>query len=149
MDPQPSTEPVALRPAEAGDLAFIYSTWLRDLRHADGGPLADDIWFPAHREHVNRVLMDSKVQVMVIHPTDARTQILGYVVAEPDAILHWVYIKPRYREKFGLCRRLLEAVRATEALASWTTQDARTKLRNPRRPRMLRQRYASPRAASA
>lgn len=146
-----SNEPAALREAEPGDLAFIYSTWLRELRHVDCGPLADDIWFPAHREHINRVLSDPGVSVLVLHPTDARREILGYVVAQPESaddpgVLHWVYIKPRYREKFGLCRRLLEASKSLKSPASWSTPLSRQKLLNPRRARNLRQKYAAPQA---
>jgi hypothetical protein len=141
-DPRPVGDPVGLRPALGSDLAFIYRRWLQDLRHTDNSPLSDDIWFPAYREHINRVLANEAVTVLVVHPADATNEILGFVVAEPG-VLHWVYIKPRYREKYGLCRRLLEAAKATEALASWSTPDSRVKLKNPRRPRQCRHLYAS------
>jgi hypothetical protein len=140
--PSPS-DPVGIRPALGSDLAFIYRRWLQDLRHVDNTPLADDIWFGAFREHINRVLANPAVQVLILHPEDAPNEILGFVVAE-TGVLHWIYLKPRYREKFGLCRRLLEAAKATEALASWATPDSRLKLKNPRRPRQLRHLYASP-----
>lgn len=136
-----ATDPVGLRPALGSDLAFIYRRWLQDLRHADNSPLADDVWFPAYREHINRVLSDTAVTVLILHPSDNANEILGFIVAGPG-VLHWVYIKPRYREKFGLCRRLLEAAKATEALASWSTPDSRVKLKNQRRPRQLRHLYA-------
>lgn len=137
---------IEVRPSVDEDLRFVFATWLRDLRRADGGPLADDLWFDSHRAHIKRVLADPAVQLLVLCPTDDRRQILGYIVAEPDAWLHWVYLKPRYRTKYGLCLRLLEAAHVTDAPAAFSTPDARSKLLNPRRPRLLRQRYVGPRA---
>jgi len=136
-----SVKPV-IRDALPSDMAFIYSTWLRDLRKADGGPLPDDCWFGAHRELINRVLTDTKVVCLVVCPSDAPNEILGYVVGEPDEVLWWVYLKPRYRTKFGLCKLLLESAKAESAVAAFSTPDAKSKLKNPRRPRQLRSRYS-------
>jgi hypothetical protein len=140
---QPSTnDVVGIRDALPTDMSFIFSTWLRDLRHADGSCLPDDIWFPAHRELVNRVLSDPQVKVLIVHPTDAPNEILGYVVAEPNEVLWWVSIKPKFREKHGLCQLLLKSAQAERALAAFTTPDGKLKLKNQRRPRQLRPKYS-------
>jgi len=133
-------EVAKLRPGLPEDLKFVYSTWLRDLRHADSSALPDDIWFPAHREYINRVLSDPKVMVVIACPVDAPKDILGYVVAEAGEILHWIQIKPKFRGK-GLCRRLLEASQSLASPATWSTSDARMKLKNRRRSRQLQSRY--------
>ena len=139
---QPTDEGVvAIRPAKSTDLNFIYSTWLRDLRKADGSCLPDDLYFPAWRELVNRVLSDSKTVVLVLHPTDAQDEILGYVVAEPGEVLWNLYVKPKFRNQ-GLGKMLLVAAKAEGAVAAWSSPDAKIKLLNLRRPRQLRPRFA-------
>lgn len=138
---EPTEVPSLLvRKGRLTDLPFVYANWLRELRHADNSPLADDLFFGAHRAHLNRVLSDPKVVLLVACPSDDEDQILGFVVAEPEEILHWIQIKPRFREKYGLCRTLLEAAKVTDAPASWTTRDS-ARLRNPRRSRQQRKRY--------
>lgn len=144
-----STEVVTLRSAEPSDMNFVFATWLREARHADGSCLPDDIWFPAYRELVNRVLADPKVVVLIVHPTDAPNEILGYVVAEPREVLWQIYVKPKFR-RHGLAKMLLSSAQAETAVAAWSTADAKLYLRNLRRPRQLRSRYArlNPRAQS-
>ena len=41
-----------------GDLAYVFATWLRDLRDADPSGLPDDLWFPPHRAFIERLLAD-------------------------------------------------------------------------------------------
>lgn len=135
-------EVVAIREAMPGDMNFIYATWLRDLRHSDGSPLPDDLFFPAWRELVTRVLSDEKVSVLVVHPTDAPSEILGYIVAEQNEVLWNLYVKPKFRGH-KLAKRLLQAAKAEGAVAAWTTPAAKLRLKNRRRPRQLRSRYAA------
>lgn len=131
-----------VRPAVPSDTNFIFATWLRDLRHSDGGPLPDDVWFPAHRELLNRILCDDKVSVLIVHPSDAPNEILGYIVAEPNEVLWWIYIKPKFRVKYGLAKLLLEKAKAENALSAFSTPESKLKLKNLRRPRQLRPKYA-------
>lgn len=131
-----------VRAARPTDANFIFSTWLRDLRKADGGPLPDDLWFPAHRELINRVLGDTQTVCLVVCPSDEPDEILGYIVAEPNEVLWWVYLKPRYRSKHRLLQLLLKEAKAESAMAAFSTPDAKAKLRNPRRPRLVRPRHA-------
>lgn len=131
---------VKVRPGAPSDLAYVYSTWLRDLRRASGDSLPDDIWFPAHREYINRVLADPQVELTILCAADAPREILGYVVAEPSEILHWIQIKPKFRGQH-LTKLLLSSARATRAVAAWATPDSRLHLKNPRRPRQVRLRY--------
>lgn len=137
------SEPVAIREAQATDLAFIYATWLRDARAGDSGPLPDDLWYSAHRELITRALADSRISVLIVHPVDAVDQILGYVVAEPKAALLWIHVKQKFRG-MGLAKRLLLQAQVTESPAAWWSRDAEARLRNRRRTRQLRKRFAVP-----
>jgi hypothetical protein len=136
-----------IRPALAGDLGYIFSTWLRDLRDADGTALEDDLWYPAHRGHVERVLADPRVVVHVLAAEDNHQEILGYIVAQPHEVLHWVQIRKGPLRGRGLAKRLLTAASVEDAPAAWTTPLGRQRLRNPWRGRKLRRR--SPRLSTA
>lgn len=133
---------VVLRPAVAGDLSYLFSTWLRDLRDADGSALEDDLWFPAHRTHVERTLADPRVEVHVLAASDNPNEIVGYVVAEPGEALHWLQIRKGPLREKGLAKLLLEAARVQDAPAVWSTPEGRRRLRNPWRGRKLRRRTA-------
>jgi GNAT superfamily N-acetyltransferase len=134
---------VSVREALPGDANFLFATWLRDLRHNDASPLPDDVWFPAYREFINRILSDPKVSVLVVHPKDASNEILGYLVAEPHEVLWWLYVKPKFRKR-GLARLLLERAHSLNSVAAWSTPESKLRLRNRRRSRQLRSRYRPP-----
>lgn len=134
------TDPVLLRPVVPGDLAYILSTWLRDLRDADPSGLPDDLWFPAHRALVERTLADRSVAAVVACAADAPTEILGYVVAEPGVVLEWIHVRKPLRNK-GLAKRLLIAVQSPVSEpfpARWATPSAKTRLRSKPQGRRLR-----------
>ena len=136
-------DPVVLRQATAGDLGFIFSTWLRDLRDADPSALPDDLWFPAHRAHVERVLADPGVTVLVAAAADDPNEILGYVVAEPEEVLHWVLVRKGDLRGRGLAKRMLTAANCPPGTpAAWATRDSRLRLKNPCRSRQIRRRAA-------
>lgn len=134
------TDILRFRNARASDLPFVYSTWLREARAADGSPLPDDLWFDAHRALINRILSDPRVCLTVAHPADDPDMILGYIVAERGELLAWIHVKERFRRQ-GIARRLLELVDVASAPAGWTTPLGRERLRNPRRPRKVRSRW--------
>lgn len=136
---------VALRDLAQDDLSYVYSTWLRDLRAEDHSPLPDDLWFPAHREAITRILASPGTKAVVATSADDRNEILGYAVATPDAFLHWVQIRKPFRgKKTGLVPALLAAVSAPPGTpASFRTPVGRA-LRNPPRPRAARPLFVSP-----
>jgi GNAT superfamily N-acetyltransferase len=137
-----SQDPVKLRQVVPGDLPYIYSTWLRDLRDADGGPLPDDLFFAAHRGFIDQLLADPRVTALVACAADAPSEILGYVVAEPGEVLLWVQVKKPLRGQ-GLAKRLLEAAKAPPGTpAAWSTPLSRDRLQNPPRGRRVRRNRA-------
>ncbi len=137
---------VGFRPSVGSDINFIYANWLRDLRDGDRSALPDDLWFPAHREAITRVLADATVKVVIAHDFKDPNLILGFVVAKPGKWLHWVHIRQKLRQKHtGLVPALLREVGISEGdPAVWSTPAGRA-LRNPPRPRLARAELALPR----
>jgi hypothetical protein len=132
-----------IRPALPGDLNFIFANVLRDMRDADGSALEDDLWFPAHRAYLERVLMDRTVEVHVLAAEDDHNEILGFCIARPGQELIWCHIRKGPLRERGLAKRLLSSARVLEAPASWMTPMGRKRLRNPWRGRRLRRRPSS------
>lgn len=135
------------------DLPYVFSTWLRDLRDADPSGLPDDLWFPAHRALIERTLADRSVVALVAAASDAPTEILGYVVAEPGEVLEWIHVRKPLRRK-GLAKRLLSQVTPPQDAipARWITPDARKYLRVLPRSRVMRRerpRSTEPRSANS
>jgi GNAT superfamily N-acetyltransferase len=125
-----------------GDLPYVYSTWLRDLRDADGGPLPDDLFFMAHRGFIDQLLADESVVALVACAAEAPDEILGYCVAEPGETLLWVQVKKPLRGR-GLAKRLLvEAKVPPGTAAAWSTPLSRDHLQNPPRGRRVRRNRA-------
>jgi GNAT superfamily N-acetyltransferase len=137
-DASGAPDPIKIRQVVPGDLPYIMSTWLRDLRDADGGPLPDDLFFQAHRALIERVLSDPKTTALVACAADDPTEIWGYVVAEPNEVCWWVQTRKALRGR-GLARRLLtEAQVPPGTPGAWQTPDSRERLKNPPRGRRIR-----------
>ena len=131
-----------LRPAAPGDLNYIFATTLREMRDADGTALEDDLWFPAHRAYLERVLSDPAVEATVLAAEDDHREILGYCIARPGKELVWVQVRKGPLRERGLAKRLMEAARVLDCPAAWQTPLGRRRLRNPWRGRKLRRRSA-------
>ncbi len=141
--PAAGSDPVLIRQLAPGDLAFVFSCVLRELRDADGGALLDDEWYPAHRAYLERVLADSKTVALVAAAADAPSEILAFVIAEPHEVLHWVQVKRPFRGQ-GLARRLLTQAECPPGTpAAWATSDSRRRLQNPPRGRRIRSRSST------
>lgn len=119
-------------------MAYVMSTWLRDLRDADPGPLSDGEWFPAMRSFVERQLADKRVVVAVAAASDRPDEILGYAVGRPNEALLWVQVRKGLRHQ-GLAKRLLAAIECgPEVPMAFGTALGKIRLRNPYRGRQLR-----------
>lgn len=133
-----SDDPIVIRNVVAGDIAYIYSTWLRDMRAADSGGLPDDLWFAAHRAWIDRVLADPEVVALIACAADYTTEILGYIVGRPGIALDWVHVRRGALRGQGIAKRLLEHTNMLDVPARWSTPDGRRRLKNPVRSRKLR-----------
>lgn len=103
--------PLALyRTGEAGDEAFVYSSWLKSYAKALGGTAGPRAaYFASQHERIERLLARPGTQVLVAcDPSDAR-EVWGYVVLEvrPQGnVVHWAYVKQMFR-RFGFGTELL------------------------------------------
>lgn len=131
-------EGVLLREFAPGDTAYVMSTWLRDLRDFDPGPLPDDLFFAAHRPMVERLLASPTVRCTVAAAADAPQEILGYVVAIPEELLIWAHVRKPLRRR-GLAKLLLQSLNVPPGTpAAWATPLSKMYLRNPPRGRTVR-----------
>lgn len=138
QDPSLDRDPVKIRQVGPGDLPYLFATWLRDLRDADGGPMPDDLFFDAHRALIERLLSDPNVTALVACAADDPNEILGYVVAEPKEVLWWVQTRKALRNR-GLAKMLLSAAQVPPGTpAAWSTPLSRERLQNPPRGRRIR-----------
>lgn len=131
-------EAVILREFAPGDLAYLMSTWLRDLRDADPSPMPDDIYFQANRTLIERLLVCPQVRCTIAAAADAPDEILGYVVAIPEELVLWTHVRKPLRRR-GLAKQLLQHVRCPPGTpAAWSTVQSKLRLQNPPRGRQVR-----------
>lgn len=129
---------VILREFAPGDLAYLMSTWLRDLRDADPSPMPDDLFFQAHRALIERLLVDPTVRCTIAAAADAPGEIFGYVVAIPEELLIWTHVRKPLRRR-GLAKMMLQAAQCPpETPGAWATVHSKLRLRNPPRGRSVR-----------
>lgn len=135
----PELDGVMVRQAGPGDLNYIYSTLLRDLRDADPSGLPDDLWFPPHRAWLDRTLADPSVTCLVAAASDAPREILGYVLGTQGEVLEWVHVRKGALRERGIAKMLLlKADLGPATPTRWTTRLGRARLQNPHRSRQLR-----------
>lgn len=131
-------EAVLLRDYAPGDHNYLMSTWLRDLREADPSPLPDDLYFPAVRALVERLMRDPQVRCTIAAASDVPTEILGYVIAIPEKLVIWTHVRKGLRGR-GLAKLLLQSAQCPPGTpAAWGTALGKIRLRNPPRGRQVR-----------
>ena len=131
-------EAVLLRECAAGDEPYLMSTWLRDLRDADPSPLPDDLYFPAIRALIARLLADKTVRCTIAAAADEPQEILGYVVAIPKELVIWTHVRKGLRGR-GLAKLLLQSVDCPPGTpAAWSTVLSKIRLKCPPRGRQFR-----------
>lgn len=133
-----SDDAILLRDFAPGDFAYLMSTWLRELREADPSPIPDDLYFPAVRQLVERLLGDPQVRCTIAAAADMPNEILGYVVAIPKELLIWTHVRKGLRGR-GLAKMLLQSAECPPGTpAAWGTAQGKIRLRNPPRGRQAR-----------
>lgn len=114
------------------------ATWLRDLRDSDPSPLPDDLFFPAQRALITRLLASPQVRCTIAAASDRPSEILGYCLAIPTELLLWIHVRKPLRKR-GLAKLLLQQMQCPpETPAAWSTFHSKTRLRNPPRGRLVR-----------
>jgi GNAT superfamily N-acetyltransferase len=131
-------EAVLMREFASSDTAYMMSTWLRDLRDADPSPLPDDLYFPAVRALIERLMGDPQVRCTIAAAADEPREILGYVVAIPKELVIWTHVRKGLRGR-GLAKLLLQRADCPPGTpAAWGTALGKIRLRNPPRGRQVR-----------
>ena len=118
---------VALRPKQADDESFIYSSWLRSYRSS---PIVthmnNDVYYDNHKLVIKKLLEISDVMI-ACNPEDP-DQIYGFICYEPG-IIHYLYVKYPFR-KMGLAKYLLSSIPsdATKIIITHLTSSVKSRL---------------------
>lgn len=97
-----------IRPAEDSHRAFILATWLRSYQASS--PLTKKIpkglFFDRHHDVVEALLARPETEAKVALWAEDPEIILGYAVTEGTLTVHYVYVKPAFRQH-GIATALL------------------------------------------
>lgn len=104
---------VGSRGGVSGDLPFIFSTWLKGLRHGNDwfGLIDSDAYFKHYHEAIEHILADPKTQVKISCLRDDPEVILGYSVSS-NTHYHFVFVKKSWRG-IGIGRDLMQSTATT------------------------------------
>lgn len=125
---------IEIRGAEANDIAFLYSTWLRGLYHGNDyfSSMDSDAFFASKKEEVTAILCSPDVSVRVACAIDDRELILGYLVAQisdSGCSVVWCWVRPAMREK-GVATKLAHGLRVNSVANLTKTGDDIRKKKN-------------------
>lgn len=105
------TNPISLvgfRLAEETDLPFVYMSIVKTLmKSTHWGWLSADFLIKHHNSYIENCLKRPTTKLVIAHPHDDPPTILGFLLAEPKSILHFVYVKEPFR-RYGLAKAMLE-----------------------------------------
>lgn len=98
---------VEIRDAVDADRPFIFSTWLRGLKHANDyfELIENAAYFKNQHDIIERILNDFEVVVLVACLKEDPSVVLGYCVYKNER-LDWVFVKKSWRS-IGLARDLV------------------------------------------
>jgi len=87
----------AIRGPLKTDVPYIMDSWLSSIRPIYR-QLPDDIFFPAYRQLIKRVIASSDIRVLA-----EGDRILGYAVSwNAEGVLHWLYLRNPNEEQARL-----------------------------------------------
>jgi hypothetical protein len=87
----------AIRGPLKTDVPYIMDSWLSSIRPIYR-QLPDDIFFPAYRQLIKRVIASSDIRVLA-----EGDRILGYAVSwNAEGVLHWLYLRNPNEEQAKL-----------------------------------------------
>lgn len=104
----PALNTILIRPAEPGDMSFIYATWMNSYRYYSplGKSCRNDIFFENYERVIDHLLLN-KSKAIIAHIEEAPDVILSYMVFEPPNILHYTFTKGAFL-RLGLARALFQ-----------------------------------------
>lgn len=101
------------RAPDAGDVAFIMKTWLKEQRkQGDNVFMRDSTYYACEKKRLTRLL--TTANVVIICNADAPTEIYGFLAYQHEAradlfVIHYAFVKSQHRRK-GLMRALVSAL---------------------------------------
>lgn len=104
---------VGYRGAVPGDLPFVFSTFLKGLRHGNDWfeRIDQDAYFKHYHEAIEHILADHRTQVKIACLKDDPEVILGYSISS-NTHYHWVFVKKAWRG-IGVGRDLMKSTATT------------------------------------
>jgi hypothetical protein len=113
--------PYKIRSAQAEDIPFLYSTWLKAMKYDSdiGLSVRKSIFFEQYRQILDNILSDSKV-LLAVHP-DEPNVIFGYLVYQEPNILHFSFVKETFR-RLGIASDLVKIAMAGSPIYIMTHQ---------------------------
>ncbi len=101
---------IIIRNARQQDMDRVVRQWLTSFRNSPwAGPIPNNLYFSVYSETI-RQLLTRGAKVLVACNADKPDHLVGFVCTEHtprDNILHYVFIRPMYREN-GIASLLLE-----------------------------------------
>lgn len=107
--------PVRMRPAEEGDVPFIFSSWLQSFRdgNEDARAMNKDAYFAGQHIVIADIMQRPNSKCLVACALDHGPQIFGWACGDiAIAALHYVYVKQPYR-RMGIAKTLVGALLGT------------------------------------
>ncbi len=102
-----------LRPAESGDISFIFNSFLKSYRDGEAvRSVPNTVYYAEQHKVIEKILQRPQILVSVACCPEDHSEIYGFVICEyrdNTAIIHWCYVKFALRG-FGVAKSLLDLV---------------------------------------
>ncbi len=115
------------RLADVADLNFILNSFLKSLRaYPAFQHVPNDIYYYEQKRVLEQHLQAARP--LILCNSEFPDQIFGYIIAVPDKVTYFIYIKYPYRQ-FGFAKRLLaemhpnlgkKSIKASYVCRNWT-----------------------------
>lgn len=91
------------------DLPFIRGTWVRNAEDWSFTKAVDEYWIH-QKGRIQRIFKRDTCRMLVCCAEDNRSEILGFIVGEPElSAIHFIYVKSAYR-KWGLGTHMVKTM---------------------------------------
>jgi hypothetical protein len=95
----------AVKPEEIG---FVLDSWHKSYCRYNSVP---NRYRSSHMAAIREVVLQPTTMVVVVTAEGMDDTILGYVVLDvTKSLVHWMYLKARFRDKYGLFREMMSHI---------------------------------------
>lgn len=121
------SDSIQIRLFKPEDLAFVYSTWLRNYKHSSyfAKRIKPSVFFEGHHKVLDSLFKKPELKVFIATPKDDPDTILGYIACElateelNRTVIHFSFVKEAFR-RMGVARALCKAAQVDFTKASFT-----------------------------